>query len=59
MHEEDDAEEEHGHAAADLSDGGEVLQIRTRDGFIQGSLHRNRETVSRRFGIDNHNGGEY
>ena len=34
MHEEDDAEEEHGQATANLGDDGEVVQVRTRDGGL-------------------------
>lgn len=34
MHEEHNAQEEHGQATASLGDDGEVLQIRTRNGFI-------------------------
>lgn len=40
VHEEYDAEEEHGHPTADLGDDGEVLQIWTRDGLIKRSLQR-------------------
>ncbi len=35
MHEEDNAEEEHGYATANLGDDGEVFQVRTRNGFIE------------------------
>lgn len=40
MHEEDNAEEEHGQATANLGDDGEVVQVRTRNGFIKRSLQR-------------------
>lgn len=40
MHIEDYAEEEHGQATANLSDDGEIVQVRTRNGFIWRSLQR-------------------
>lgn len=41
VHEKHYAEEEHGQTTASLSDDGERVQVRTRDGFIQGSLKDN------------------
>lgn len=38
MHEEDNAEKEHGQATTDASDGGECVEVRTGDGFIKRCL---------------------
>lgn len=56
VHEEDYAEEEHGQATTNLGDDGEIVQVRTRDGFIRGSLQRgeNINTLSNLpYGTDN------
>lgn len=42
MREEDYGEEEHGQATANLSDDCEGVQVGTRDGFVKGSLQRDK-----------------
>lgn len=43
MHEEDDGEEDHGQAAANPGDDGEVFQIKIWDGFVDRSLEKNNQ----------------
>lgn len=46
MHEEDYAKEEHGQPAANLGDDGELVKVRTRNGFVKRSLQRARTLIS-------------
>ena len=46
MHEENNAKEEHGQPAANLGDDGELVKVRTRNGFVKRSLQRARTLIS-------------